>query len=138
MNLHDNRELTTAVVSVLASAGLNVGRAVAPSDIPAGAGWAVVYPLTGGLSSGTLDNPNDDASVLYQITSVGRNAEQAEWVMDTVRWAILGANYTLNDRTVVLVGIDMFGGVERDDDVQPPLFYAKDRFRFMTAPEVSE
>lgn len=135
MNIHDNRELTTIVVDVLDDAGLHVGRAHAPAGVPAGAGWAVVYPLTGGLADGTMDNPNDDASVLYQITSVGRTAEQAEWVMDTSRVAILSGTYALNDRKVLLVTVDMFGGVERDDDVQPPLFYAKDRYRFLTGPE---
>ncbi len=134
MNIHKGRELTDQVITALTTAGLTVGDAVAPTSISAGAGYVVVYPLLGGDTDGTIGNPNDDASIVYQLTSVGADRRQCEWVADKARETILAAAPTLTNRKVTYIDVDMLGGVQRDDDVQPPTFYCPERYRIRTTP----
>jgi hypothetical protein len=142
MNVHLGQALSQRILTVLRAAGLRAGHAVKPTTTPA-AGWVgstfngyvVLYPMSGGLVDGTIDNPNEDASVLYQITAVGATAEQTELVADRARVAITSGTYpATGGRSVLLVEVDMVGGVSRDDDAQPPVYYQPDRYRFRTAP----
>ena len=132
MNLHNGYELTTQIVAALEAAGLTVGRAVAPAG--ATPPYVVVYPLTGGTFDGGLDAPNDDARPTYQLSSVSANAQQCEWLADKARTAMVSASLTLTDRTVQKIDPVFTGGVIRDDDVQPPLFYSPERFEVWTTP----
>jgi hypothetical protein len=142
-NVHQGRALTARILAVLQAAGLRA----AVSGKSATAGWTgasnlstfngyvILYPTTGGSTSGTIDDPDEDADVLYQVTAIGADAGQVEWLADKARLAIKAGTYPpVDGRSVVSVKIDMIGGVERDDDVQPPVFYQPDRYRFMTAP----
>ncbi len=137
MNVHAARPLTDVIVFTLQSAGLVVGDAVRPSAATATAGYVVVYSLPGGSIDGTLGAPNDDASVMYQLTSVGADRRQCEWVADRARQVILSAVMPLTDRIISPVMVDMLGGTIRDDDIQPPVWYSPDRYRVMTTPLVS-
>lgn len=133
MNVHAPLPLTDAIISALQRAGLSVGDAIRPDPLPS-QGYVVVYPLTGGTANGPIGHPDDDASVIYQLTSVGRIRKECEWVADKARRALLAASLPIGDRMVVRVGVDMLGGILRDDDVQPPVFYSPDRYRVMTTP----
>ncbi len=135
MNVHVGRVLTDAIIAALEAAGLNVGDAVRPDDATATAGYVVVYGLGGGTTDGPVGNPEDDAAALYQLTSVGHDRKQAEWVADKARQVLLAATLTLTGgRKVLRVGVDMLGGVIRDDDVAPPIWYSPDRYRIFTTP----
>lgn len=135
MNVHNARLLTDSIITVLTGAGLVVGDAVAPGTVPAGAGWVVVYGLTGGFVDGPLGDPHEDASAIYQLTAVAPNRRQCEWTADKARTTILSAALNAGPgRTVAHVAVDMLGGTIRDDDVQPFVFYSPDRYRIWTTP----
>lgn len=58
------------------------------ADVP----YAILYPLPGGGSEGgaPLTHPDADLQFVYQVTSVALRDDQAEWMADKVRWAMLG------------------------------------------------
>lgn len=131
-NVHVGRDLTDQVISELESAGLTVGRAEAPASVPANTGYVIVYPITGGSFDGDIYDPHGEARADYQLTSVGTSAEQCEWVADKARETMIDASLTLTDRAVIWIDATFLGGVLRDDDVQPPLFYSPDRYTVWT------
>ena len=89
---HNPQTFYAAVVSRLSSqTGKNVGRAEAPSDVTLP--YAVVYPLDEAADldvNGTLGDPHDTTVFEWQVTSVGGTAEQAEWMQQKVRSALVG------------------------------------------------
>lgn len=105
-----------------------VGRQADGSFIP----YGVLYPVIGGVGSGPLDEPEEDFESIFQVTCVGASQTMAEWVSDRVRVALMTVPIVVPGRTVVRVRTDMSGGIQRDDDVQPPLFYMADRYRIVT------
>lgn len=130
MSTVKTREHTDAIVAALVSGGLSVGDAVAPDPAPDG-GYAVVYQLLGGQVAPRLGAPADDAFLAYQVTCVGKSREQAEWVADKAIEILVGGISVAGRRTHVTV--DFHGGVLRDDQQTPPIFYSTPRFRVATA-----
>lgn len=130
------REVSAAVVAGLATdTGKNVGDSVAPSDttLP----YAIVYRIPGGGPFSSLDHGNQYATVTVQITSVGATAEQAEWMKDKARTAMLDlTNFTApSGYRFAHVNCDLDNGVNRDDDLgTEPLFYGIDRYRLWVVP----
>lgn len=141
-NIHSGLKLTDAINHALTSAGILVGDAVAPD----GRGWqgtplqsdfvpyVVVYEVTGGTLDGPIGLPNDDAAVIYQLTSVGHDRQQCAWMADKARLTMLASPFILDTRQVMYVDVDMLGGTIRDDDAKPPVFFSPDRFRVWTTP----
>lgn len=120
--------VTIALVDFLAAqTGRPVGRAAAPVNVdgsPADPPYAVVWPLTGGATWGpTYDGPDEGADLPYQVTSVGLRDDQAEWLADRVRQAMLarsdGSLAPLAVPGVVVLdrAITGFGGMDREGDV---------------------
>ncbi|WP_433547166.1 hypothetical protein ACQPZG_20335 [Streptomyces sp. CA-294286] len=56
---------------------------------PAPAPYTVLYPLGGTISGAPLADQGEDADLLYQVTAVGARTDQAEWLADRVRRAVL-------------------------------------------------
>ncbi|GAA2136704.1 hypothetical protein GCM10009760_16380 [Kitasatospora kazusensis] len=89
------RVVSLAVQAALSGAtGRSCGYATAPvaADKPTGntVPYCVLYPL-GSVSDGPpFGDADADAKVLVQVTSIGTTAEQAEWMADKVRGALLG------------------------------------------------
>ena len=138
--IHGSRVFADWVLGVLAGDGLWADLGKKPANVPAGNGWAVVYPISGGVTTGTLEHANEDVTPHIQVTSVGLAAEQALWVADRARALLLGAwPANLSDGRRVIFASTVFGEIllQRDDDSQPPVFYAIDRFIFRTAPGVA-
>lgn len=131
---HSARELTGAVVAALEAADLNVGRGIKPDSVPDGEGWVIVYPLTGGSFDGATDDPWGETLAPYQLQSVGATPEQCEWIADLARSTLMGASLSLTGRKVIQIAAAFSGGVLRDDDVQPPVYYTPDRFDIWTGP----
>ncbi|MFF8769066.1 hypothetical protein [Kitasatospora sp. NPDC015120] len=52
--------------------------------------YQVLYPLGGTSSGPPFGDQAGDGRMLYQLTSVGSTAEQAEWMADKGRAAVLG------------------------------------------------
>lgn len=136
MSIHQSGPFITWVIATLQAGGLTVGDAVAPTSVPTGAGYVVVYSLAGGWTSGSLEAPRSDASPHVQITSSSPNQQQARWLADKVR-TILDAAVpaTLSDGRKV-IWLDFPDGqptMGRDDDVQPPRYFMPDEAAMGTA-----
>lgn len=58
------------------------------ADVP----YAIIYPLPGGgsVAGSQLYHPDEDMVFVYQVTSVALRDDQADWMGDKVRWAMLG------------------------------------------------
>ena len=131
MSVHVGRELTGEIVAVLEAGGLTVGRGEAPGSVPAGSGYAVVYPF-GGTLEGDLDDPQEDANVTYQVGSFGSDPQQTEWVSDRVRVILLAAEIVLSGRVVQQIEQEYVAPIVRDDDVQPPVWAQPNLYRIWT------
>lgn len=119
-----------AVLIALASAGRPVGDGVKGEGF--GTPYSVLYPLSGGGRDGSMASPEDDVTVVYQVTCVGVTRQQARDLADRVDSAV--REVVIPGRAVTNVSAELPPGVQRDDDVTPPLFYATPRYRISTTP----
>lgn len=137
MSVHGSRIFANWIKSVLVAGSVAAEIGVKPASVPTGAGWAVVYPIAGGVVEGTLDNPNEDATPDLQVTSVGTSAEQALWMVDRVRTLLLAATpatLTGGRRVLNVYIVWPDATLIRDDDTGgPPVWYCPDRFSYRTA-----
>lgn len=136
MSIHDERVFIDWVISTLTAADLEVGDGEAP-DAPAPLdGYVVVHSIAGGITSGSVEAPRSDAAPNVQVSAFGRSARQARWLVAKVRTTIAAAvPATLTDgRKVIWLDFPMASvTVIRDDDSDPPMFHAPDRFEMGTA-----
>ncbi len=117
------RVLTDAVLAVLVAAGTEkIGDATAPADDARP--YAVLYPMDDSERDGDFVDTQRTAWFEYQITSVGDTREQAEWLADRLRTVLLAAD--LSPSGFRMYPFEKVVGLitDRDDDVQPPLFYS--------------
>lgn len=56
-----------------------------PTEVP----YTVLYPLGGSVGGAPLADSSEDAALVYQLTSVAGRADQAEWMADRGRRAVL-------------------------------------------------
>lgn len=93
----------------------------------------VVYDL-----SGTLDGPvggrEEDVALRVQLTCVGAVPAQARWVADEATKALATTAIVIADRSVMYVRPDGPDRMQRDDSIEPPLFYMTPRFTLSTTP----
>lgn len=94
-----NRVRITDAVEVALTTALNpsppavpypVGTVNAPPGITDGAGkvnkpHAIIQPIPSGTISGDLDEPDGMPTLEYQVTYIGLNRKQAEWMADEGR-----------------------------------------------------
>lgn len=139
MSDHSARLLTAAIIAALEADGLLVGDGTKPvgggrdSASEPFAPYSVVYATGGGTFSGSVGVPFDDAYPAYVISSFGASQAQALWGDDKVRGVMLTpGSITLSGRSVMLATPDVDGGVQRDDDVSPPVYWCPTRWRVMT------
>jgi hypothetical protein len=131
-----------AVLTALLAAWQLVGDATAPDGLTYNSQqqlikpYCVVYPLGTSTFDGSLDNSDAqaDAWPTSQVTSVGSTREQADFMRDTARAALLGTYLTVAGRRVGPVRLVDEQPARPDYDVTPYLFYAVDRFRIYTTP----
>ncbi|WP_166345112.1 hypothetical protein [Phytoactinopolyspora limicola] len=138
------RQHTAAVVAALKAVGLAVGHAIRNTN-PDGTGpvlkppCAIVYLIPGGERSGTMDDWNKDATLVYQVTCVGLTYEQAEWVrdqsetlLDLKGTGIVPGRYI--DRVEATFGASFGGGDEhRNDSTGSPFFQITPRYAIYSA-----
>lgn len=124
------REHTDAVIAALEAAGLTVYDGVAPAT-PA-TKYAVVHHINDEFS-GTLEEPFEDARLVYQVTCVATTREQVEWVMDRVMVLLNG--FEVDGRHIAFVRPDGGPGIRWDPDVTPAVFYATPRFTVTSTPD---
>lgn len=131
MSIHGNLAFTNWVVGVLEAGGLTVGRSHKPAGATVNDGYVVVYPLAGGITYGTLEAPRSDAEPDIQVSAIHVAEERALWLIDRARTLIDAAvPAPLSDgRHVIWLDFPMASiQIRRDDDVQPPVFVAIDRY----------
>lgn len=135
-----NAAVTAAVLAELNTIADTAAFLVGDGEKPAAAGWqgergtsefvpyAVLWPIPGGTLDGSLGQPDSDAVTDYQVTAVGATREQAEVVADLVRAGLVRAQLDIDDRGVISVTCDEFGGAVPDRSVEPPVFMVADRY----------
>ena len=132
----DRRELTTALIALLELATDRPwGDGKAPGQSAPEVPYGIVYAIAGGGVDGGFADPHTDATFVYQLSSVGATREQAEWLADRARRAVLGRDPTgallfplaAADLLVIYRDADSVGGVERDGG----FFTAADRYSFL-------
>ena len=137
-----NAPITAALLVLLRATPIAIGDGEQPPDtgyvVPLDASrfvpYAVLYPLPGGTTDGSIAEPDDDAETWYQVTGVGASREQAETVADITRAALVGARPTLTGRTVDRIWCELLGGARRDGTAEPPVWITTDRFVVATTP----
>jgi hypothetical protein len=85
--------VTEAVRTMLeAAVGKPCGRGTLPTSggQPAPLPYLVLYPLGGHMSGAPLADRSEDARLVFQVTVVAARTDQAEWLADRVRGAVLG------------------------------------------------
>lgn len=126
-------DLVSAFITVVESLGFDVGDGAAPPSpsFP----YSVVYSIGDFERSGDMADRSSNAVEEIQVTSVGETREQAIALGDRIRQTVTPAllNAEMSGREVAYVDPTHDGG-DRDDDVQPPLFYSIDSFLIGTVP----
>lgn len=122
------RRHTDGVIAALEAAGLTVGDGEAEGAPP----YVVVHSIPGGSAFGSLEEPHEDAELVYQVTCVGTTREQAEWLAD--RSMVLLDGVTVADRSIAFVELDTLPGSRRDTSVTPEVWLSTPRFRLKSTP----
>jgi len=116
-----------ALVDVLETTGVPVGDGETPWNGPQKryvAPSIVLHMVPGGTVDGTLGCPDEIVDGRFKVKAIGRSAGEARNVADKAAVA-LSAGLTVTGRRIRrLRPLDAWSGIERDDDVTPPLFYA--------------
>lgn len=133
------RTFTDAVLTRLQSnsEGLDVGDAEKPVSPSPALPYAVLYPtvspeLIG--EGGPLDDPSAHRIIEWELVSVGQTRIQAQWCSDIMRTVLQSSSLTVAGRNVWRVDVEALGEIERDDDLEPPLFYATDSIAIPSTP----
>jgi len=126
----EGRTHTDAAIACLEAAGLTVGDA-------SGSNLAKPYLVIYG-DQGTLDGPMGDrfADLNQTLTvhGVGDGPQQAQWVGDKARAALLSTPVDVTDRAVLYLTHLTTVPIQRDDSIQPPIFYTVDQYALATTP----
>lgn len=133
----ETRLHTDAVIAKLKAIPMTVGDAIGKVNASASAAkltlpHAVVYPGPGEVY-GTLDAPEADAEMTWRVVYVGAGRDAAELIRDKGRAALL-TGFAVDGRVIVRVTVDVVGSVERDDTVNPAVFYCSESYRAFSTP----
>ncbi|MFI0912494.1 hypothetical protein [Streptomyces abikoensis] len=120
----DRAPITEAVRTMLSEAvgkPCGVGTLPTASGAPAPLPYLVLYPLGSDFGGAPLSDRSEDAHLVYQVTVVARRTDQAEWVADRVRQALLDRAATgAWARPLVIPGCRVWGrALVADDGVDP-------------------
>lgn len=102
-------------------AGVPVGIGQAPAGVAAP--YVVLYPDPGEVGAITLGGERHTITLHVFVHAVGSGPEQALWAGDKVRTALLDQSFTVPGRRLRRIDQELAPPpLNRDDDVQPPLF----------------
>lgn len=127
---------TQALIDLLGTSGRPVGDAVAPTSTDET--YFVVYQIGSDGRRGTVENPYEDAALIFQVTCVAPDRAGADWLADKAHDLLDSSNAAdaLSTAGVACTHVEPLyeGGVARDDDTRPPVFYATPRWRVWLTP----
>lgn len=118
--------VTTALFAVVATAtGRPVGDHGAQladgTPIDTSDDYAIGYKIDGGEVTGSVGDPHQDLTVVYQFDSVGRSRQQCEGMADLVRAALLTVSPT-GGQLHVLAGTGWKGGLRTQQTTGMPTY----------------
>jgi hypothetical protein len=122
------RAHVVAFVSMLEDADLTVFVSVSPNNTAPP--YVVVHPAMPQPTGQTLCGTSSRRSHDLQTTSVGVTTEQAQAVAEDVSDAVLEKRPVIVGRECGPVSKEYTQTARRDDDVDPPVFYAVDGWSF--------
>lgn len=135
--MSDRRTVTAALLDLLETTTLPIGDHTAPAEV-AGKPWAVLYSIPGGeVSDHNLAAVETGIDLIYQVTSVGRRRDQAEWMADLIRATVIGRTAGAFIATwPVMTGLKVadrqlwggVGGVEPSGEAPHRLWSVAERF----------
>lgn len=145
MSAYLTRDHNTAVLAAVQTicASLNPVRYAGDGDVPdevrtngvvTTCPYCVVYALGSSTFDGSMSDLDSDAFPTSQVTFVGVSREQADWLRDRVRSAILGTYLTIQDRLVGPVRLHTELASSKDTTVTPFVFWAADQYRAFSTP----
>ena len=111
-----------------------IGRAEVPGIIP----HVIVYPVTGGNTDGSIGDPDVDLVFPFRLTCVSLNSEQAQWLQNAARSAMLSQEVAVSGRSTYRLWVESPSGLMRDDTLGEQAggvrFYTSDLFHLKTVP----
>lgn len=119
-----------AVQALLVGLPLFLSRADSGAEEP----YIVLHPTQGDADTTSFGSRSDWRTWEYQTTCVGLTAEQAQLAAEWVEGRLLDAVPTVTGRRSSPVRKVATVTVMRDEDVQPPVFTARDVWAFSTIP----
>ncbi len=141
--------VTSAVIATLATGtGHPVGDhapprpSVANSD-PTRGRYSIVWSIPGGSVDGTWANPHEEATLVYQVDSVGRSRQQCQWLADRNRQVMLDRTasgwlhpITGSSFTVIYRNHQVVGAPENEgrDETGQETFTCRDRYEVTIGP----
>lgn len=96
--------------------------------------YVVLHPNQGAASTTTFSGSSDQRTWTFTTTCVGSTAEQAEAAAERVWERLLDAAPAVTGRVCFPIRNQVSVNVIRDEDVQPPVYIARDVWAFISLP----
>jgi hypothetical protein len=120
----ETRPLTAAIVSRLQTqTGKAIGKATSPGGAPP---YAVVYPIFGAPAEMSLNDSQMLVTPLFQVTSIGDDLDEAQWMQHKARQALLGWTPGITGATRIEMDQE---NLLAATDLEGPVTSVADRFR---------
>jgi hypothetical protein len=120
------RDHIEAVQTLLGGLRSYVTRAPADAALP----YVVVYPTQGNPKSLTLTGEPDWRTWPFRTVCVGATWDQAALAAELVEARLLNHTPVVENRVTSPIRKDVSVGIDRNENVQPPLFEARDLWSF--------
>lgn len=125
VTIHEPRPLHAAIKTQLETTGKQIGLGKAPADPDPP--YAVLYPLPDRSAEGSLSNPWQVATQMFQVTYVGDDMTEAQWMQEKARGVLLGWAPTVSGWSPGPVEMDL-PNVIGQTDFDGPVFTLADRY----------
>lgn len=119
-----------AVVALVPTVSAYVTRPPGDASLP----YVVVHPDQGEAYADSMAGASSWRPWTVQTTCVGVTAEQALWAAEQVEAGLLDAVPTVAGRQCTPIRKEASVPLARDEDVQPPVFIARDVWAFVSVP----
>lgn len=124
------RAHTAAVLSLIDNVTVFLSRAPGGTTPP----YVVLHPDQGNASATSLGGDSDWRPWRFQTTCVGSTPEQTQWAAERVEGNLLDVTPTVTGRKCSPIRKETSIPIDRDEDVQPPVFIARDTWVHSSIP----